>query len=112
MNPIEQAVKKAIEAGYGNDDWRRWAEQDRNELKGFQFAELYGTDAQNQHFLDPSFWKSLGKALGWPAYLKAGGLTSDEEAREDVAWKVMWHRFIDHLAEGKKAEDFFAELLQ
>ena len=26
-------------------------------------------------------------------------------------WKTVWHRFFDHLAEGKDAEDFFTNLL-
>jgi hypothetical protein len=26
-------------------------------------------------------------------------------------WLMFWHRFIDHLAEGKNAESFFASLI-
>jgi hypothetical protein len=33
-----------------------------------------------------------------------------EEARD--RWKKEWHRFIDHLAEEKTAEDFFTEPLR
>jgi hypothetical protein len=29
----------------------------------------------------------------------------------DHSWQYHWHRFIDHLAEGKTPEDFFRELL-
>lgn len=31
---------------------------------------------------------------------------------EGLDWKNYWHRFIDHLAEGKDAESFFNELLK
>jgi hypothetical protein len=29
---------------------------------------------------------------------------------EEKYWKKFWHRFIDHLAEGKDAESFFQAL--
>jgi hypothetical protein len=50
------------------------------------------------------FWQSLGKALGW-----------DEkrcflQKYRDNEWQYQWHRFIDHLAEGKDAESFFETL--
>jgi hypothetical protein len=44
---------------------------------------------------DPDFWKALAKARKW------------EDAN---AWRFHWHRFIDHLADGKDAESFFAAL--
>jgi hypothetical protein len=44
---------------------------------------------------DPDFWKALTTARKW----------------EDVnSWRFHWHRFIDHLADGKDAESFFAAL--
>jgi hypothetical protein len=48
-----------------------------------------------EHLHDPEFWKALATARKW----------------EDVnAWRFHWHRFIDHLADGKDAESFFAAL--
>ena len=42
-------------------------------------------------FHDPEFWKALAIARKW----------------EDTnAWRFHWHRFIDHLADGKDAESF------
>jgi hypothetical protein len=41
------------------------------------------------------FWKALAGGRKW----------------EDVnAWRFQWHRFIDHLADGKDADSFFAAL--
>jgi hypothetical protein len=51
--------------------------------------------ALSEHLQDPDFWKALATARKW----------------EDTnAWRFHWHRFIDHLADGKDAESFFASL--
>ncbi|HVB33734.1 MAG TPA: hypothetical protein VNJ52_05090 [Patescibacteria group bacterium] len=80
---IEQAIKKAIEGGW-KDKW--------------------DLDPENRHgsdvFLDPSFWQSLGKALGW----------GENDTAHRNEWISRWHDFIDHLAEGKSAESFFETL--
>lgn len=95
-------------------------------------------------FLDPLFWESLGKAMGWGGI----GLNEDTGKQEwidalrcprceewlmgeeqlcsnecdwdgseiDAAhgnlyeWRYQWHRFVDHLADGKSGEDFFSKL--
>jgi len=60
-------------------------------------------------FLDPSFWRALGKALGWDKrqwYYNT--FTKGEESND--GWRVNWHRFIDHLAEGGTAETYFETL--
>lgn len=62
---------------------------------------------QNTILLDPLFWQALGKAKGWgtePAATTVSGFPVQE-------WLMVWHRFIDHLAEGRDAESFLAELL-
>jgi hypothetical protein len=51
-------------------------------------------------FLDPPFCRSLGKAMGWGKADMAAFLFR----------KMMWHRFIDHLAEAKTAAEFFETL--
>jgi hypothetical protein len=44
-----------------------------------------------EHFHDPDFWKALATARKW----------------EDVnGWRFHWHRFIDHLADGKMLRVF------
>lgn len=62
--------------------------------------------------LDPLFWKSLGKAMGYRTIDKAE-LPKDSLLHLHQDWWLgTWHRFIDHLAEGKDAESFFNELLK
>lgn len=80
---MKEAISKAIEGGY---PWKG-----RGRLK-------IGAGREYQILLDPLFWSSLGKALGW---------------RETIIpmWIQKWHDFIDHLAEGKNAESFFTALL-
>ena len=63
------------------------------------------------------FWQALGKAMGWEN-------GADLDSRWDYVkgkttyhyfndcWEFYWHRFIDHLAEGKAAESFFKEMLK
>ncbi len=104
---IQEAITKAIEGGYITDypnmDCNVWEE--------------------HHIFLDPLFWQSLGKAMEWekgcsgcgrmrkepgfPECVKTGRVSHDNE--ED-GWKIKWHRFIDHLADGKDAESFFENL--
>ena len=82
---INEAIKKALQNGY-------------------TFTPQTLREEENSHFLDPLFWQSLGKALGWVADF--------EEADGSIynRWLIEWHRFIDHLAEGKIAEIFFESL--
>ncbi len=76
-------------------------------------------------FTDPLFWQALGKALGWELdgeYCKSGcgcvrgdgnlhdGALCSWEHRESE-WKINWHNFIDHLAEGGTPDSFFKALL-
>jgi hypothetical protein len=79
---------------------------------------------QNEIFLDPSFWQSLGKAMGWATEKELKeyrshrvGAHSDDWGGESDApcycdkpkdWLAHLHRFIDYLAEGKTPEEFFA----
>lgn len=77
---VKETISKAIEGG--------WLEV--KSAPGCYDLELAPL------FLDPSFWQSLGKALGW-----------DEDS---IALNSYWHSFIDHLADGKDAESFFQPL--
>jgi len=51
------------------------------------------------------FWQSLGKALGW----KEGRV--EHLAWQDPEWQVLWHRFIEYLADGKTTDYFFEKVL-
>ncbi len=57
---IQQTVEKAIEGG--------WTPEKRGELDNEGFAKLIRARWGNGFLLDPSFWQSLGKALGWEKY--------------------------------------------
>lgn len=70
-------------------------------------------------FLDPLFWQALGRGLGWVEVsekeTRQNAITGEEEEINVVngyTWQYQWHRFIDHLIEGKTAEDFFNDLIK
>lgn len=96
---IEQAIKEAVEkGGYKMPQGRyakRWA---------IQVA-----------FLDPLFWQSLGQARGWLRTSCGHSICEANPEKfdcvSDPEWLFNWHYFIDHLAEGKDAESFFATLV-
>ncbi len=101
---MEKAIKKAIEGGYIRKD------------KATRRLMTEVTMRQKWHYivLDPLFWKALGKAEGWGdkcdmCNSKANGLCS---AHRYTSWHREWHRFIDHLAEGKDVDSFFNNLLK
>lgn len=115
---MEKAIKRALEGGY--------AKNDPIILKSF-------LDHYEIHLLSPLFWQALGKAEGWEDECdKCGTLQTviDSEVAEYnesvckvhnglgnahimfFQWKAVWHKFIDHLAEGKDAESFFKNLLK
>jgi hypothetical protein len=95
---VKEAIKQAIGGKYlgMKEHWTR-----DNQI----------IDCEAMTFLDPSFWKSLGTSMGKGLRAirdidVAGGPLS----RYEYWWQCQWHRFIDHLADGKTAEDFFGEL--
>jgi len=100
---IEKIIKKAIEGGW-------------NEKHAYFYCPLSGEQLDHA-FNDPSFWQSLGKAMGWGEFenVNAGWVEDNQcgECLSDIKipeWKHQWHRFINHLAEGKGAKSFFKDL--
>lgn len=89
---MKEAIQKAIGGGYPEGKYT------------FSVSGGHVKTDTNAIFLDPLFWQALGKAMGWKEW---------ERESEDMRhqWRINWHRFIDHLAEGKDAESFFNELL-
>jgi hypothetical protein len=69
------------------------------------------TFSYDEFFLDPLFWQSLGKGLGWEETVEVEipdfPMTPALKATQ---WKVHWHHFIDAVAEGRTPEAFFREL--
>lgn len=91
---MKEAIQKAIEGGW--------------DKKRALFNPNDASYSMEKMYCDPLFWVALGKSLGWRTGLEAdewGGVVSGE-------WQYRWHAFIDHLAEGKSAEDFFKELIK
>jgi hypothetical protein len=70
---------------------------------------------------DPLFWQALSFALNW----NKGQLerqwkwTAEDSLKQETyrsartdEWLYHWHRFIDHVAEGKDPDEFFKELIK
>ncbi|HEC64681.1 MAG TPA: hypothetical protein ENI23_05275 [bacterium] len=133
---IQQTIKKAIEGGYRLGS-SLGLNTRKETIKLFDVNKNTARDIReywNIALLDPSFWKALGKALGWTGEKirmcfgcgitlrwneeptmdgKHGGKNgcgSDIEEYEGQ-WLIEMHRLIDHLAEGKSIESFFKELI-
>lgn len=135
---IQQAIEKAIEGGWlKGSKLRSISEYDGSYLPQVAFFTLKSdeTSTEKWHrdvlalFSDPLFWQSLGKAMGWEEYACewCGGTEEKPSMEGDVSlckscgttleevelyktWRVKWHRFIDKLADGGTAEQFFDEL--
>jgi hypothetical protein len=90
MNSIQQAIRDAAEKG--GYRYRSWKVNNLEQNVGYNTLQLR---ALSEHFHDPDFWKALALARKW---------------EDPNAWRFHWHRFIDHLADGKDAESFFATL--
>ena len=95
---IEQTIKKAIKGGYILDIkwWQSLPKWERNAI-----------------FLDPLFWQSLSKAMGWRKkedIYKSGEVFGKIGIGQIDQWLFEWHSFIDYLAIGKTPEEFFKNL--
>lgn len=115
---IEQAIEKAIEGGYNG-----YPKPFCMECGGYE-----SPNKSSSMFLDPLFWQSLVTAMEWDRDLEGLKCSCSEDIyysyqfcpkcgkqmrKVEVMttyWKKEWHRFIDHIAEGKSAEDFFKTL--
>lgn len=110
-NAIELAIKGGWKTGYATHKMKKaygrlgsWME------KGNTSSFLDWKHA----LLDPIFWKALGKSLG----------LSQEEVDVEIfetemlphlkvmPWIVVWHNFIDHIAEGGDIDEFFNKLIK
>ena len=96
---IQEAITKAREGGWKPDHWSEEGET-------FFVSGGHETLKLNVYrvFLSPLFWQSLGKAMGWT------GKAFYEDGMTLKTWKREWHHFIDKLADGGTAEQFFEEL--
>lgn len=124
---MNKALKRAIEGGWQNPV-HLVSEMDKNGkvviLSGYpeKVAVVWTTP---DIIFDQFFWQALGKAEGWAvsdeAYLcdycgviGVGTWNHMNDCKikdRKISFKAYWHRFIDHLAEGKDVEIFFKQLL-
>lgn len=108
---IEEAIKKATEGGWQSDKKERAK------------VNLFNRYAHENIFCDSKFWQSLGKGLAWKGFYRNASdstwslydlrKSDDNDFVDDhwiPVWKYRWHQFIDHLAEGKTASDYFKTL--
>ena len=86
---ISEILQKAAQGGYDV----------KKGLTAINSIEKYSSV-----FLDPLFWQSLGKAMGWEQ--GEYGLTGLGDNLVPC-WHGMMLRFIDHLAESKTIAEFF-----
>ncbi len=117
---IQQAIEKSIEGGWDN----AWRDEENDHLFMDEMV-----DEVNVFLLDPSFWQSLGKAMGWIELTCDGCNTNttikyrkEHDGKGDGdyhygcqghfrwTWLLHWHSLIDHLADGKDIESYFKEL--
>lgn len=97
---MEKAIQKAIEGGY--------------EYKGFDVdGNIQPTANSELVLLDRLFWQCLGKSLGWGKICPHCNSVTHPLCwkHKSTSWQHEWHRFIDHLIEGKDPEEFFNNLL-
>ena len=134
---INQIIEKAIEGGY-TEYYRNVSAKQITAEEARKSLFDYERYTNEKILLDPLFWQSLGKALGWgevkpcPScdggrkefcdfhdpithqnYPTTCGVCNGEgyypSERSDDNWKEHWHLFIDHLIAGKSIESFFEE---
>ncbi len=97
----KEAIEKAIEGGWNTYIANGWSPLEWCGAPRFSGDELYFIA------LDPSFWQSLGKALGWKgkAYFRSKGY-------ECEPWQFFQLSFVEASWGGAdEVADFWRELL-
>jgi len=116
---IQEAVDKAVEGGYhlhgtdgvatvytgANSEYSAWTRTDNHSSFMVPVQET---------FLDPAFWRALGRTLGWEetCELAITCVHGHEECRRchGSYWMYQWHCFIQSIAQGHTPDAFFASL--
>ena len=65
------------------------------------------TPNERSVFLDPMFWRCLGRKRKWDQDEKDVGVRSEMWTS---VWLRTWHEFVDHLAFGRGIEAYFEKL--
>ena len=95
MNSIQKAIEKSIEGGYDRD-------------LTFQM-DIYSS-GDRTIFLDPEFWKCLGKAMGWKKEKIINTPRLGTNIKVKAEWTKQAIRFFTETMEGKSPEDYFKNL--
>lgn len=107
MKYTQRAIELAVEGGY-HPNTVTLGYTDKSLIQDILLFK-------EETFLDPLFWQSLGKVLGWKEHMLYRLSNSVyEEAllpKEGTEWRIQMHRFIDALASGQTPDDFFATIL-
>ena len=99
MTHIESAIKEAVDHGF------QPKLEHYPEMAGFSIVQIAAA-MTGDVFIDPEFWRSLGKARRWTTdedFKHWQGTIAEWKAKY---WKTHWHGFIDHLADGKMPKAF------
>lgn len=123
---MEQSLKLALENGFEFPLEARWKGAtiksiEYNYLADKVFVKFNEKEIPSMVFTYRTlttyhkFWQALGKGLGWENTYRTRTVDyiTDKQVGNHKAiteWQYQWHRFIDHLAEGKDINSFFLEL--
>ena len=101
------AIEKAIEGGWKHFDLGEGKEATERAAHNILAISHWQVIA-----LDPSFWQSLGKALGWAEY--TSWLEQYHEGSidlTDLTWRRNATRFYDLILTGQPTDQFWKEIL-
>lgn len=113
---MEKAIKLAIEKG-GYLRGLQWEWNEQTDIFGIWIFpnKRRGTPGDfksgNDVFLDPLFWRALGKALGWQErHCSCNGYSYQCDC--DFTWLVQAHEFFELKLTGGDEKKFWEELLK
>ncbi len=111
---METAIKKAIKGGYTyvcgkRGVFERTGDGMECEFSGVNSAWTVWTRKDNGSSICVPHEETVLLPLFWQCLIKG---TCDMDKTSRTWWKIVWHRFIDHLASGGDPETFFTNLLQ
>lgn len=104
MTAIEQFIKDAKEGGCGSHvgkDWRVCAGYIEHLQPSWGKQIWERVHSVHKALLDKDAWQAVGKTRGW------SNTGWDKYTTQAI---FNWHRFIDHLADGKSVEQSLSAL--
>src|SRR5271167_3257186 len=84
---IEEVIKRAIDTGWDGDAMAFGVEKSAEPVK--ESWKVDGWWYGKEIFLDPAFWQSLGKAMGWPKTVCGHcGIESREDKKPNCFYEI------------------------